>query len=155
MKETPETRLEAMGLKLPAAPQPLANYVPVLLSGDLLFVSGQISRHADGSVFTGRLGADVSLNDGQEAARSSALSILAHAKAALGTLDKIVQVVRLTGFVASAPHFKEQPQVVNGASDLFVAVLGDKGRHARSAVGVACLPAGAAVEVDAILKVKP
>ena len=154
MKETPEMRLDALGLVLPEAPQPLANYVPALIAGDLLFVSGQISRHADGSVLAGRLGADLSLKEGQEAAKSSALSILAQAKATLGHLDRIVQVVRLTGYVASAPHFKEQPQVVNGASDLFVAVLGDKGRHTRSAVGVAALPAGAAVEIDAILKVK-
>lgn len=154
MKESPETRLSALGLKLPDAPAPLANYAPALVAGDLLLISGQISRRADGAVFTGRLGADLSLNEGQEAAKACALSILAQAKAALGSLDRIVQVLRLTGFVASAPHFHEQPHVVNGASDLMVAVLGDKGRHTRSAVGVAALPAGAAVEIDAILKVR-
>jgi len=155
MKDTPEARLEALGLKLPEAPQPLANYVTALVSGDLLFISGQISRDADGHVLAGKLGADLSLAEGQQAAVSCALSILAQAKAALGSLDRVTQVLRLTGYVASAPHFKEQPQVLNGASDLMVAALGDKGRHTRSAVGVASLPAGAAVEVDAILKVRP
>lgn len=154
MKETPESRLTSLGLTLPEAPQPLANYSPTLLSGDLLFISGQISRTPDGAVFAGKLGGDLSLHEGQQAARSCALSILAQVKAALGTLEKVEEVLRLTGFVASAAHFKEQPQVINGASDLLVAVLGDKGRHTRSAVGVASLPAGAAVEIDAIVKVR-
>lgn len=151
---TAEARLQALGLQLPDAPAPLANYVPVLVSSDLLFVSGQIARKADGSVFTGCLGVDLSTQEGQEAARSCALSILAQARGALGSLDRVVQVLRLTGFVASAPSFTEQPQVINGASDLLVAVLGDQGRHTRSAVGVAALPAGAAVEIDAILRVR-
>lgn len=154
MTDTPEARLKALGIQLPNAPAPLANYVPALLSGELLYVSGQIARKADGSVFTGRLGADLSIAEGQEAARACALSILAQAKSALGSLDRIVQVLRLTGFVASAPQFHEQPHVINGASDFLVQVLGEKGRHTRSAVGVASLPAGAAVEIDAILKVK-
>lgn len=151
---TPEMRLKDLGLHLPDAPAALANYVPALISGDLLFVSGQIARKADGSVFTGCLGAGVTVEEGQDAARSCALSILAQARTALGSLDKIVQVLRLTGFVASTPAFQQQPQVINGASDLLVAVLGDKGRHTRAAVGVASLPAGAAVEIDAILKVQ-
>ncbi|MEQ1715353.1 MAG: RidA family protein [Hyphomicrobium sp.] len=154
MTQTPQARLEALGLKLPIAAAPLANYVPALATGGLLFISGQISRLADGTVFTGTLGTGLSVSEGQEAARSCALAILAQAKAALGSLDRIEQVLRLTGFVASAPQFHEQPQVINGASDLLVAVLGDAGRHTRSAVGVAALPAGAAVEVDAILKVR-
>lgn len=154
MTDTPEVRLKALGLELPHAPAPLANYVPALVSADLLFVSGQIARKSDGSVFSGRLGADLSIGEGQEAARACALSILAQARSALGSLDRIVQVLRLTGFVASAPQFQEQPHVINGASDFLVQVLGDKGRHTRSAVGVASLPAGAAVEIDAILKVK-
>lgn len=153
MQEPPEARLQALGLTLPDAPAPLANYVPALQAGDLLYISGQIARKADGSVFIGRLGADLSIAEGQEAARACALSILAQAKRALGSLDRIAQVVRLTGFVASAAQFHEQPHVVNGASDVFVAVLGEKGRHTRSAVGVASLPAGAAIEIDAILKV--
>jgi enamine deaminase RidA (YjgF/YER057c/UK114 family) len=154
MTDTPEKRLAALGLKLPEAPVPLANYVPALLSGDLLFVSGQIARRADGAVFAGQLGGGLSVAEGQEAARACALAILAQAHQALGALDRIEQVMRLTGFVSSAPQFFEQPQVINGASDLMVAVLGDKGRHTRAAVGVAALPAGAAVEIDAILKVR-
>lgn len=154
MTDSPEQRLAALGLALPEAPVPLANYVPALVSGDLLFVSGQIARKADGSVYAGKLGGGLSVAQGQEAARACALAILAQAKQALGTLDRIEQVVRLTGFVASAPTFFEQPQVINGASDLIGSVLGEKGRHTRAAVGVAALPAGAAVEIDAILKVR-
>ncbi len=155
MTETPEQRLAALGLTLPQAPVPLANYVPALLSADLLFVSGQIARKADGTVYAGLLGGGgLSVAEGQEAARACALAILAQAKQALGTLDRIEQVLRLTGFVASAPSFFEQPQVINGASDLIGAVLGEKGRHTRAAVGVAALPAGAAVEIDAIIKVR-
>ncbi len=137
-----EQRLSELGLKLPEAPQPVANYVPFLLSGDQLFISGQISKDGAGRVLTGLLGDDVSIEDGQAAARHSALNILAQAKAALGSLDRIAQVLRLTGFVASTPGFSDQPKVINGASDLLVAVLGDAGRHTRSAVGVASLPIG-------------
>lgn len=154
MTDTPEACLRALGLTLPDAPQPLANYVPALLTGDMLYVSGQISRAPGGMVIAGRLGADMTVSEGQKAAEACALAILAQAKAVLGSLERIVQVVRLTGYVASAPDFSEQPQVVNGASDLFVAVLGQKGRHTRAAVGVAALPAGAAVEIDAVIKVK-
>jgi enamine deaminase RidA (YjgF/YER057c/UK114 family) len=149
-----EQRLSELGLKLPEAPQPVANYVPFLLSGDQLFISGQISKDGAGRVLTGLLGDGVSIEDGQTAARHSALSILAQAKAALGSLDRIAQVLRLTGFVASASGFSDQPKVINGASDLLVAVLGDAGRHTRSAVGVASLPLGACVEIDAILKIR-
>jgi enamine deaminase RidA (YjgF/YER057c/UK114 family) len=149
-----EQRLSELGLKLPEAPQPVANYVPFLLSGDQLFISGQISKDGAGRVLTGLLGGGASIEDGQAAARHSALNVLAQAKAALGGLDRIVQILRLTGFVASAPGFVDQPKVINGASDLLVAVLGDAGRHTRSAVGVASLPLGASVEIDAILKVR-
>ena len=154
MTDTPEQRLAALGLTLPEAPVPLANYVPALISGDLLFVSGQIARKPDGTVYAGLLGGGLSVAEGQEAARACALAILAQAKQALGMLERIEQVVRLTGFVASAPAFYEQPQVITGASDLIGAVLGEKGRHTRAAVGVAALPAGAAVEIDAIIKVR-
>jgi enamine deaminase RidA (YjgF/YER057c/UK114 family) len=153
MMETAETRLKALGLTLPPAPQPVANYVPALFAGDLLFISGQVSKAGDGKIITGVLGAGLDVAAGQAAAKLCALNILAQAEAALGDLERIVQVLRLTGFVASAPAFTDQPQVVNGASDLMVAVLGDRGRHTRSAVGVASLPLGAAVEVDAILRV--
>lgn len=154
MTDTPESRLIALGLSLPPAPVALANYVPVLRDGDTLFVSGQISRDAAGHVLKGTLGQDLTVSEGQAAARACALAILAQAKTALGGLEHIARVLRLTGYVASTAQFAEQPQVVNGASDLFVAVLGEEGRHTRAAVGVASLPAGAAVEIDAILKVR-
>ncbi len=154
MSDSPESRLKALGLTLPEAPQPVANYVPYLISGDQLFISGQISKAGDGSLMSGGLGTSCSIEQGQQAARLCALNILAQAKAALGSLDRIAQVLRLTGFVASSADFTGQPQVINGASDLMVAVLGDRGRHTRSAVGVASLPLGAAVEIDAILKIR-
>lgn len=149
-----EARLKAMGLALPGAPAPVANYVPTCLVGGLLFLSGQISRTGDGKVLAGKLGAGVDLPAGREAARVCALNILAQAKAALGSLERIERIVKLTGFVNSAPTFCDQPQVVNGASDLLVELLGDKGRHTRSAVGVAALPVDAAVEIEAIIAVK-
>lgn len=149
-----ERRLADLGLKLPEAPQPVANYVPHIVSGDQLFISGQIAKDDTGRVLTGLLGTDVSVEDGRTAARYAALSLLAQAKAALGSLDRIVQVLRVTGFVASAPGFYEQPAVINGASDLLVAALGDAGRHTRSAVGVANLPLNTCVEIDAILKIR-
>ncbi len=154
MSTTITDRLKALGLTLPAAPAPVANYVPYLIAGDLLFVSGQVSKAPDGSMLTGRLGDGMSVEDGQKAARYCALNILAQANAALGDLERIAQVMRLTGYVASTPHSGDQPAVVNGASDLMVAVLGDAGRHTRAAVGVAALPGGCAVEVDAIIRIK-
>jgi enamine deaminase RidA (YjgF/YER057c/UK114 family) len=149
-----EQRLSELGLKLPEAPQPVANYVPYLISGDQLFISGQIAKDTAGRVLTGHLGDGVSVEGGELAARQAALSLLAQAKAALGGLDRIAQVLRLTGFVASAAGFTDQPKVINGASDLLVAILGEAGRHTRSAVGVASLPMGTCVEVDAILKIR-
>ena len=154
MSSTIAARLDALGLSLPAAPAPVANYVPFHIVGDLLFVSGQISKAPDGSIVTGRLGDDLTIEAGQTAARYCALNILAQANAALGNLDRIAQVLRLTGYVASTPDSGDQPQVVNGASDLMVAVLGDAGRHTRVAVGVAALPARCAVEIDAIIAIK-
>jgi len=149
-----EQRLVELGLKLPDAPQPVANYVPYLISGDQLFISGQVAKDDSGRVLTGLLGSNVSVEDGKLAARQAALSLLAQAKAALGDLGRVVHVLRLTGFVASTPEFSEHPTVINGASDLLVAVLGDAGRHTRSAVGVASLPLGTCVEIDAILKIR-
>ena len=154
MSSSAETRLAALGLTLPDAPQAVANYRPYLISGDLLFISGQISKASDGRVMTGIVGTNLPIDQGQQAARLCALNILAQAKSALGSLERIGQVLRLTGFVASEAAFSEQPKVINGASDLLVAVLGDKGRHTRSAVGVTSLPMGAAVEIDAILKIE-
>ena len=153
MTGTIEDRLAALGITLPAAPNPVANYVPYAVTGDLLFVSGQISKDADGAIVAGTLGRDVSIEAGQAAARLCALNILAQAKAALGSLDRIAQVVRLTGFVNATPDFADHPKVVNGASDLMVEVLGDKGRHTRAAVGVSGLPLNSAVEVDAIIAI--
>ena len=146
-----EARLQSLGIVLPAAPNPVANYVPSCVAGNLLFISGQISRDADGTVTKGRLGAELTVEQGRAAARLAALNVLAQVKAALGELDRVAQVVRLTGFVSATPEFTDHPQVVNGASDLMVEVLGDKGRHTRAAVGVSSLPMGCAVEVDAIL----
>lgn len=149
-----EQRLSAMGLKLPEAPKPVASYVPFIISGNQLFISGQISTDDAGRVLTGVLGAGMSIEEGQAAARHAALNILAQAKTALGSLERIAQVLRLTGYVASSAGFTDQPKVINGASDLLVAVLADAGRHTRSAVGVASLPLGACVEIDAILKIR-
>lgn len=146
-----EARLKELGLDLPPAPNPVANYVPALQAGNLLFISGQIAKAADGSVVTGSVGTDLTVEEGQNAARLCALNILAQAKSAIGSLDRIQQVVRLTGFVNSGAGFSDHPRVVNGASDLMVEVLGEKGRHTRAAVGSSGLPANTAVEVDAIL----
>ena len=152
MADTVEEKLAAKGLSLPQAAAPVAAYVPTVLAGGLLHLSGQLP-FVDGKVMTGRLGEDRDLAAGQEAARACALMILAQAKAALGGLERIERVVKLGVFVNSAPGFTDQPKVANGASELLVELLGDAGKHARSAVGVAALPLGAAVEVDAILQV--
>lgn len=153
MTGTVEARLSELGITLPEAPNPVANYVPYVISGSLLFISGQIAKGADGTIVTGALGQDIGLEAGQAAARLCALNILAQAKAALGDLDRIERVLRLTGFVNATPSFADHPKVVNGASDLMVEVLGDKGRHTRAAVGVPSLPLNAAVEVDAIIAI--
>jgi enamine deaminase RidA (YjgF/YER057c/UK114 family) len=149
MTETAEARLAALGLTLPEPVAALANYVPTLITGNLLYVSGQVSIGPDGSV-KGKLGADLALEDGQNAARICCLNILAQARAALGSLEKIGQTLRLTGYVNAAPDFTDHPKVINGASDLMVGVLGDRGRHTRVAIGVSSLPSGVAVEIDAI-----
>jgi len=147
-------RLAELGISLPTAVAPVANYVPFVQVGDLVHVSGQVSKGPDGLI-CGRLGADMAVEQGAAAARACALNILAQVAAACdGDLDRVVQVVKLVGFVASDPGFTDQPKVVNGASDLMVAVLGDAGRHARSAVGVVSLPMGVAVEIEAIVQVR-
>jgi enamine deaminase RidA (YjgF/YER057c/UK114 family) len=150
MQDESEARLKALGLTLPEAPHAAANYVPFVVTGGQLFVAGQVSRRADGSGYKGRLGADLTVADGQKAAELACLNLLAQVKAALGSLDRIGQALRMTGFVSATAEFGDHSQVVNGASDLLVVVLGDRGRHTRSAVGVASLPFGFAVEVDAI-----
>src|SRR6201997_3482908 len=149
-----EARLKELGITLKEPAKPIANYVPYVRTGSLLTVSGQICLDADGQlVATGQLGAGVSIEDGQKAARACAVNLLAQLKAALGDLDKVLRVVRLGGFVNSAPGFLEGPKVMNGASDLMVEAFGDKGRHSRTTVGVAALPQNAAVEVEGLFEV--
>lgn len=144
-----EKKLASLGISLPAPATPIANYVPFVRSGNMLVVSGQLCFGADGNlVARGQLGGGVSMDDGQKAARACAVNLLAQLRAALGDLDKVTRVVRLGGFINSAPGFADGPKVMNGASDLMVEVFGEKGRHARSTVGVAALPANAAVEVE-------
>ncbi|WP_428697306.1 RidA family protein [Stappia sp.] len=149
-----EARIAELGVTLPQAAAPAANYVPFVRTGNQLFVSGQIPMGASGIEYQGKLGAGVSVEDGQAAARLCAINLLAQAKAALGDLDKVVRLVKIVGFVNSAPDFGDQPKVMNGASDFLVEALGDAGRHARSAVGVAGLPFGVAVEVEGIFEVE-
>jgi len=154
MAGTVEAKLNGLGITLKQAPAPVANYVPFVRSGQMLVVSGQLCFDGDGQLAAkGQLGAGVSIEAGQEAARACAVNLLAQVKAALGDLDNVVRVVRLGGFINSAPGFVDGPKVMNGASDLMVAVFGDKGRHARSTVGVAALPADAAVEVEGMFEV--
>ena len=147
-----EARLAELGIVLPEAAAPVAAYTPVVIARGLAHVSGQLP-FVDGRLVTGRLGEDVSLDAGMAAARACGLMILAQLRAALGSLDRVEQVVRLGAFVASDAAFTEQPRVANGASELMVAVFGEAGRHARAAVGVPVLPLGAAVEIDAIVAV--
>lgn len=149
-----DARLKELGLTLPDAPAPAANYVPFVQVGDLVFVSGQISQDA-GGLIKGRLGADMTVADGAAAARRCGLSLLAQARAACGgDLDRVVRAVKLTGFVNSTADFTDQPKVINGCSDLLAEVLGDAGRHSRSAVSAPSLPLGVAVEIEAIFQVK-
>lgn len=153
MSGTVARRLKELGIELPSPAAPAANYVPYVLWNGQLFIAGQLPMGPEGLAFAGKLGVDVDVETGQKAARLCALNILAQAQAALGDLDRIAQCLRLGGFVNAAPDFTDPPPVINGASDLIVAVLGDKGRHARFAVGCASLPRGAAVEVDALFAV--
>jgi enamine deaminase RidA (YjgF/YER057c/UK114 family) len=148
---TPEQRLAAMGITLPAAPSPVANYVPYRWAGNLLFLSGQGPRLPDGGFEIGRLGKDASVDAGYRAARSTGVQLLAVAKSALGELSRIEAVVKLLGMVNAEPDFGDHPKVINGCSDLLVEVLGDAGRHARSAVGMGSLPNRMMVEIEAIL----
>jgi enamine deaminase RidA (YjgF/YER057c/UK114 family) len=149
-----EQKLTAQGIVLPEPASPVANYVGFVRTGNLLVVSGQICFDGDGKLIAkGKLGAGVSIEAGNAAARGCAINLLAQLKAALGDLDKVVRVVRLGGFINSTPDFIDGPKVMNGASDLMVAAFGDKGRHARTTVGVASLPADASVEVEGVFEV--
>ncbi|MDA0318670.1 MAG: RidA family protein [Proteobacteria bacterium] len=148
-----ETKLKELGITLPDAPAPAANYVPFVKVGDIVYVSGQISADANGFI-KGKLGDDMTTEEGAAAARACAINLLAQVKAACGgDLDRLVRVVKLTGFVNSTADYTDQPKVVNGASDLLAEVLGDAGKHSRSAVSAASLPLGVAVEIEGIFQV--
>ena len=149
-----EGKLKELGITLPDAPAPAANYVPYVLVGDTLYVSGQVSMDEAGQFITGKVGADLDVETGAAAARRCAMSLLAQVRAACGgDFSRLARVVKLTGFVNSTPDFTDQPKVANGASDLMFEVFAEKGRHARAAVGVPALPLGAAVEVDAVIAI--
>lgn len=149
---TPESRLAELGITLPEPMAAVANYVPFAITGNQLFVSGQVSVGPDGLV-TGRLGEDMSLEEGQAAARLCALNLIAQCKVAVSDLSRIKRVVKLGGFVNAHPDFVQIPQVINGCSDVMVDVFGDAGRHARSAVSSPVLPLGVAVEVDGVFEI--
>ncbi len=149
-----ESRLAELGVTLPQAPAPAANYVPYVIVGDLVHVSGQISANADGLI-TGKLGDTMAVEEGADAAKACAISLLAQVKSACdGDLDRLVRVVKLVGFVNSASDFTDQPMIINGASNFLGEALGEAGRHARSAVGAASLPLGVAVEIEGIFQIK-
>ena len=149
-----EARLKQLGIVLPNVPTPVANYVPYRLSGNLLFLSGQGPRDEKGQALSGKVGADVSVEEGYKRARLIGLGLLAATRQALGTLDRVEAVLKVLGMVNAVPDFKDHPKVINGCSDLFVEVLGDAGRHARSAVGMGSLPNQISVEIEAVLAVK-
>ena len=148
-----ELKLKELHIELPPPPQPLATYVPAVRAGDLLFLSGVLPMRDGQLAFSGKLGRDLTVEQGMESARLALLNALAIAKQELGTLDRITRVVKVVGHVASAEGFVQQPQVLNGASDLLVEIFGESGRHARVAVGAAELPRGAPVEIEVILSV--
>ena len=149
-----EARLAELKLTLPPAPKPVATYVTALRQGDLLYVSGHGPLREDGTLHTGKVGADLDVAAGQAAARQTGLAILATVRSHLGSLDKIVRLVKVLGMVNCTPDFHEQPKVINGFSDLMVEVLGESGKGARSAIGMVALPGGIAVEIEAIFQVK-
>ncbi len=150
----PEARLEELGIELPPAPEPVANYVNGVRTGNLIFLAGKGPKRADGSEITGKLGVDVSIPEGYEGARLTAINQLAVLKEMLGDLGKVKRVVKVLGMVNSDPDFIEQPAVINGFSDLIVDVFGERGRHARAAVGMASLPRGQAVEIEMVVEVE-
>ena len=150
-----DSRLEHLGISLPAEPVPIANYVPGVRTGNLVFLSGLgPASRADGTAPSGKVGCDLTTEEGYEAARLTGINILARMKGELGDLDRVRRVVKLLGMVNSAPDFNQQPAVVNGCSDLLVEVFGEKGRHARSAVGMAALPNDIPVEIEVIIEVE-
>ena len=149
-----ETRLKELDIALPSPPAPVASYVPYVVSGNLVFISGQVTLAADGLKYVGTVGKDLSPEDGKAAARLCAVNVLAQLNAACqGDLERVTRCVKVTVFVNAVPEYEKQPEVANGTSDLFVAVFGDAGRHARAAVGMGSLPRGVAVEVDATFEI--
>jgi enamine deaminase RidA (YjgF/YER057c/UK114 family) len=152
MAESAESILKSLGIELPAVAAPQANYVPSVRTGNLLFISGQVSI-SGAQRYVGKVGRDISVEEAAKGARICAISLLANMKAALGSLDKVARIVKLTGFVSCDPAFVEPHKVVNGCSDLLTQVLGERGKHARSAIGLATLPLDAAVEVEAIVEI--
>jgi enamine deaminase RidA (YjgF/YER057c/UK114 family) len=149
---TPEEKLKTLGLTLPEVPKPIANYVPFKLDGTTLYLSGQGPRKPDGTYHAGKVGKDVTWQQAYEHARITGLGLLAAARAAAGDLGKI-EVVKVFGMVNAVPEFADQPKVINGCSDLFVEVLGERGRHARSAIGMGSLPNGMTVEIEAVMRI--
>ena len=149
----PEARLNELGITLPEPPEPVANYVNGVRAGNLIFLAGKGPRYADGTEITGKLGQDVTIEEGYEGARLTAINQLAVLKGMLGDLKKVKRIVKVLGMVNSDPSFIEQPKVINGFSDLMVEVFGDRGRHARAAVGMASLPRGQAVEIEFVVEV--
>ena len=150
---TPYERLEQLGLALPPLPKPIGNYVPAVREGNLLFLSGQGPRNPDGTFHSGKVGADVSVEQARLHAQLVGLNLLAAMHAELGNLGRVRRVVKLLGMVNAAPEFGEHPAVINGCSDLFIEVFGDAGRHARSAVGMGSLPRGITVEIEAVVAI--
>ena len=148
-----EARLNELGISLPNPPSPVASYVPYVLSGKYLFVSGQVTVASGGFQYVGVLGTDLSVEEGQAAARLCAINLIAQLKSALGNLDRVVRILKLTVFVNAASGFTQHPEVANGASDLLVEIFGESGKHARSAVGAGSLPRNVATEVEAIVEV--
>jgi enamine deaminase RidA (YjgF/YER057c/UK114 family) len=149
-----DSRLKELGISLPTPPSPVASYVPYVVSGNLVYVSGQVTIAADGLKYVGTVGKEVSLEDGQAAARLCAVNVIAQLKAACGgNLDRVKRIVKVTVFVNAVPGFTQHPEVANGASDLFGAVFGEAGRHARAAVGAGSLPRNVATEVEAVIEI--
>ena len=151
---TPEARLAALGAKLPAVGKPIANYVSAVRSGNLVFLAGHIPRDDKGAVMTGKVGRDATVASANQAARQTALGLIATLKSEIGELSRVKRIVRVGGFVNAVDDFKEQPQVMNGCSDLLVAVFGERGKHARAALGGASLPLGAVVEIEMVVEVE-
>ena len=149
-----EKKLKAMGIIIPDAPKPVASYVPCVQTGKLVYTSGQASKKDGTLIYKGKLGKDLTVEEGYEAAKISIINCLAILKGHLGSLDRVTRVVKLLGFVASTPEFDQQPYVINGASDLLIKIFGEKGRHARSAIGTNILPFGTPVEIEMIVEVE-